>query len=506
MSETNPTYTEFLAEKAAGKLVICGTCRIPLNTFTEVDTGDFTYTHSQAYRSHDHEPVPIAVDPAGEGIASDCDFCGSRREMHWSFLGKIVQIDHPPLVDGNIDFSRTATNDYGDRWAACKECGEAINNKDYGELMRLCQSRSQVVRRMAKANKKDGLETLLESFSLLWGQYLPSIYQRDYIGPRHEATRLSPRLLPKVQTALMSFWSTKAYDIAERLSHTSVYGIPGVHSGREDLFSTFYPPDVPVPPQVWKNHFNHLSAGIGVSNLYWISPKFTQLAIMAGKDFEKLSITREELPSTFGLMVFEEPIGLVTGDSAPDHHIRAVSWTLVPDGVWINMYIQPEENARSDYDIIGNRAQHGYLMPTSFGGGMQFGEDQGIDEDRPDDNPDFVATILATWFLLAQPGVAEVSIAPVDKKYLRAYQRQYGRKPADVQVVDLRKPPVRSHGGHESGPRGPLTVRVFRRGHWKQQAYGPKRGMRKTIYISPYIAGPANAPLKQTRPTVRVLR
>jgi hypothetical protein len=30
--------------------------------------------------------------------------------------------------------------------------------------------------------------------------------------------------------------------------------------------------------------------------------------------------------------------------------------------------------------------------------------------------------------------------------------------------------------------------------------------MRKTIYISPYIAGPANAPLKQTRPTVRVLR
>lgn len=504
MSATDPSYDEFLAEKAEGKLVICGKCKVPLNTLTEVATGGVTFTHSQAYRTYDHHPIPTAVDPFDGGVASDCDFCGSRREMHWSYLGKNVRIDHPYLNNGEIDADTMTTNDYGERWAACKECGEAINKRDIGELMRLCRTRSTVVRRIAKQGG-DAVDTLLHSFNLLWGEYLPSIYQRDYIGPHHEPTKLNPRLMPKIQIGLINFWGGSGYRSTLRREHRDTYAVPGVHTGDEDTFSVLYPPGQPVPENVWKNHLDHLQAGIGVSSLYWIAPKFTQLALMAGKDFDTLAVTREELPSPFGVMVFEDPIGEVEGMFGPAR-IRAASWTLVPGGVWINTYIQPEDGAPADdYDIVASRAEYGYLMPINYGGGMPFGAHTPVDDAREDGSPVFAATVLAAWFLLAQPGVAETTIAAPDKSLARAYQRNHGRPLPPVQIVDLRKQPQR-HQSREIGPRGPIDYRVYRKGHWKRQAYGPKRGLRKSIYISGYIAGPDNAPLKDARPTVKVLR
>lgn len=47
--------------------------------------------------------------------------------------------------------------------------------------------------------------------------------------------------------------------------------------------------------------------------------------------------------------------------------------------------------------------------------------------------------------------------------------------------------------------RGPVNVQCLVRGHWKRQAHGPKRSLRKWAWIEPYWRGPEDAPIL-TRP------
>lgn len=43
--------------------------------------------------------------------------------------------------------------------------------------------------------------------------------------------------------------------------------------------------------------------------------------------------------------------------------------------------------------------------------------------------------------------------------------------------------------------RGPVTVQSIVKGHWKYQAHGPNRSLRKFIHIEPYWRGPEDAPI-----------
>jgi hypothetical protein len=107
---------------------------------------------------------------------------------------------------------------------------------------------------------------------------------------------------------------------------------------------------------------------------------------------------------------------------------------------------------------------------------------------------------------MTQPGVAEHSTAPVDKKLARSYQRTHNRKLPDVRLVDLRRQPRRPSEPTEEREGRKYRYRVYRRGHWKRQFYGPGRSLRKTIYINSYIAGPEGAPLYERPTTVKVVR
>lgn len=49
--------------------------------------------------------------------------------------------------------------------------------------------------------------------------------------------------------------------------------------------------------------------------------------------------------------------------------------------------------------------------------------------------------------------------------------------------------------------RGPLTVQFLVRGHWRNQACGPKLAQHKVIWVEPYWKGPEDAPI-QVRPHV----
>jgi hypothetical protein len=238
---------------------------------------------------------------------------------------------------------------------------------------------------------------------------------------------------------------------------------------------------------------NRIIGGLAAADLYWVSPEFTHLAAASAQQLPDLSLTPEELPSRNGLLVWAAPISQVlSADTAVAPEIIATSWTVVPQGVWVVAHARPEQFVTPEHRDAA-RETCGWLMPFSSGGAIKFGEITSEDVAAMT----FVRGLLATWFLLAQPGVATEDRASVDPKIRKAYKRT-GRAEPHVKVINLRR--QRHSAEHDDrldpGPKRQLTVRFMVRGHWKRQAYGPARSLRKTIYVAPFLKGPDDAPLK----------
>lgn len=469
-------------------LTVCEICKRPLNRLTEgpLLDGEEMWLHSQGWKEYDHEPVAIQVKRSEQQADTLCDFCGVPGHLHWAYAGQRLRL-------GGAE----AIHDYGYVWTACAACGPYIDNGDLEGLRQHALRVSPMLQGLSRAERLEASMAWLP----LWETFIPTIRTRQYIGPKREPAKLNPRLLPKLQHGLLKLWNHPSVIMAMTSpGRTHGMSLPGVHCGDEDSFKLRFNADTPIPASAARNHTQHLAAGVGVSELYWVSADFTRLATVAGKDFTEISIRREELPSTFGIMVFEEPIGEIErpGGAAA---IRAASWTLVPGGIWLNLYMQGEDGD-PDVDVEVMRQELGWLICPNPGSGLPFGHE--IPKTEPGEY-DFILTLLATWFLMAQPGVAEQSVAPVDKKLARAYQREKKPLPS-VRLVDLRARPRRPSDATTAREGRKLDKRVYRRGHWKRQFYGPGRELRKRIWISPYLAGPENAPLYQKPPTVKVVR
>lgn len=471
-------------------IYVCGICDIQLHRFRD-SSGTIQYVHGRTWERHDHEPQVTRV-PKTVVRDADCDFCGITGRTYWVFEG-----EHIRHHGGNM------TQDYGTKWGACQTCSPYIRSGDFEGLF------DRIIR-VGKAGRGLPPKLIPELRRRLMEEspasaFLATITGAKYVGPAQEPTRLAPHLLPKVQQGLIRFWSNpKLY---ERLgqSKTMTFRIPGIHVGVENQFAVAYPAGIVSPTrETFDRHAHHLERGIGVSNLYWISEDFTTLATMAGQDLAEVNFTPESLPSRFGLIVWARPIGEVP---RPDGMagIRAVSWTPVPEGIWINLYFQGDD-ADPTFGPE-QRAEVGYLMCPNVGTGWPWSTTWDFN-DVTNQVPElaFLRTVFATFFLIQQPGVATETPAPVDKKLARSYARAKKKLP-DVKIVDLRRHArTRPETEQEAAERRKISVRFMVRGHWKNQAYGPARSLRKPIYISPFIKGPDDAPFKNDVPTVRVLR
>lgn len=466
-------------------VTVCQVCNQQLNRLS-TNIGDETWVHGRSWARFDHDPVPRSIrrDTLGDRI---CDFCGETARIHWSYVGAKLE-----QAAGNTNW------DYGSVWSACQPCSVLIKLGDLEALL----DRSTRNTILPRSSDPADIYAMRAQTLVMWSTFFSTVHTEKYVGPQREPAKLTPRMLPKLQLGLVKFWRSEGLRelLTRGLDRNGLdVVLPGVHCGDEDRFTVAFAADLAIPEPAWVNHVQHLTAGIEGGDLYWISENFTTLSIMAGKDFEQLEISREQLPSTFGFMVYETPIGEIIRPTGVGR-IRAVTWTLVPQGIWINLYIQGEDGD-PDADVELMRREMGYLICPNTGTGIRFNDPMPVPDDL---DLDFLGTIFATWLLMSQPGVADHSSAPVDKKYARAYQRQYQRKLPDVRLVDLRKQPRRSKPAGGSGQ--PLTVRVYRKGHWKQQPWGPRGSLRRPKYISQYIAGPEGAPLKLPPPTVKVLR
>jgi hypothetical protein len=97
------------------------------------------------------------------------------------------------------------------------------------------------------------------------------------------------------------------------------------------------------------------------------------------------------------------------------------------------------------------------------------------------------------------------------RRVTRAQQRQADQAgiPAPrtgVRIVDLRRRAVCLDPTTATGSRAAPDYRFNVRGHWRNQAYGPGRRLRKRIWVPEYLKGPEHLPVRRTPVAFRVHR
>jgi hypothetical protein len=322
---------------------------------------------------------------------------------------------------------------------------------------------------------------------------------------------ITPIRVPRVRDKLVRHWSSDmAATVIAQAPPGFPVNLPGIDCDRPQTFAC----QGAGPDLAHTRRFcDRAAARIGSDDagLYWVSKKFGQLAREAAEDLDELEFTADKLPSESGLVVWEKPIAdFWHGNEhdarlAPSVDVTAASWFTLQDGIWIILYCNPEQvMPHSPGEIL--RSHIGELMPVSPGGGALFGI---YGRDSMPVAATILARLLATWFLIAQPGVADVSTVRADKQVGKQYTRR-GRRHPEVRVVNLRRRPVPEvDESRREDARGDQPYeRKWIRGHWKQQAFGPGHALRYPLYVARYLRGPDGAPIVNDAPvaTVKTLR
>ena len=102
-----------------------------------------------------------------------------------------------------------------------------------------------------------------------------------------------------------------------------------------------------------------------------------------------------------------------------------------------------------------------------------------------------VKLLMALHALMASPGVTESRREPIDRAGRRRAKR-VGVDDPTVRVIYLRS--ARSEGGDGTGEQRYHHQWIVS-GHWRQQAHGPARSLRRLTWVAPHLKGPPDAPL-----------
>jgi hypothetical protein len=117
----------------------------------------------------------------------------------------------------------------------------------------------------------------------------------------------------------------------------------------------------------------------------------------------------------------------------------------------------------------------------------------------PQDAPaPIMAALAAAWLLMQQPQLVERQPVEATRDVRQAYHRA-GRPAPEVTLVDLRRQYVPDQAdADDTGPSSRHRHRWVVSGHWRNQAYGPDRSLRRPTWIAAYVKGPDGAPLLTT--------
>lgn len=209
-------------------------------------------------------------------------------------------------------------------------------------------------------------------------------------------------------------------------------------------------------------------------------------------------------PSPHGLILFAKPLMTV---SAPQ-----VLETGKSDMATVDGFLWDTRGTEITVWAINNDAHYGMTTldfplftifdSTSPGGAGAVGVGTGK-EALETDTDKLLSLVGATWLLLTQPRVmdeAPPAVVTVKRKPVGAVKRE--KKEVRVSVRTLAG---NARTARRAGEPRKATSRWWVRGHWRQQAWGKGRKLRRPVYIAAHLAGNPDSEVDQ-RPQVQVVR
>lgn len=234
---------------------------------------------------------------------------------------------------------------------------------------------------------------------------------------------------------------------------------------------------------------------------FWWSPELTTTALTMAATLPSWTLRVDDLPDGAGFFWFASPIawdqGPVNGKPQSRHYIRAISWLLVVDadnqaraGVVCTFWIAEERHT-----LAWPMYQWWWDIGTTWDAGITADEANAAEHLAR-----LCRLIAASWALLGQ----QLFVAPHQRADRAAARRLkhdgYPHEPL-IRVVQLRRVEHAPQSGEDPEPVD-WSCRWIVRGHWRQQPYGPGQAQRRPTWISPYMKGPDEKPLKAPRATV----
>lgn len=482
---TGPTAVIHFTDTTAPTTDIyaCKTCGYILNRYTDAQTGNVSWIHARTWEKEEHDPDPAPFDEVDIAYAC-CDFCNGTP-VRYEYVGSNMSVRIPDQI-----------HNFGSTYDVCYHCDQIVQSgRTSGLVDQLIANTNdpEVVRRLTDPRSRAHVEQMHTS-------YLATVTERRWNprpGPPTPHQHIAPMIMPKVRDRLANLWANHQPQVIERSNE--LIHLPGADCGQpEEINIQFTSPHTDYIKAFCQRKAN----GLRVSDLHWISKEFTGLAAIAGNDLTTPTLDREQLPSPNGFIIWDAPIFATPQLDGRDANITAASWTLIPGGIWISFYthfgdmLSPAKTATA-------QPEYGWLTPITAGLGMPTNTGELFDlANAP--NGKLLRTLFATWFLLRQPGVADVTQATIDKHTTRSYKRA-GRPAPTVRIVNLRKRPRKP--STSDGTTRKWKAQRFVRGHWRDQPY-PSRGVIEPRYISEYLAGDESLPLGPsiTGNTVKVLK
>ncbi|MEV6165735.1 hypothetical protein AB0L71_28245 [Streptomyces sp. NPDC052052] len=241
----------------------------------------------------------------------------------------------------------------------------------------------------------------------------------------------------------------------------------------------------------------HLKA----ADLYWASEDMTALAMHAGEQLAAARWATADRPSPCGLIVFDGGLGMVQVHPAMHGPVAALAWGPGPDETLVVWHLMTAEqflggasvpNPEAVPPLIGIREVR--LPVTS--------EPVPLDDLPPHEgmapSRAIVAALAASWHLMQQPQLVDRTEQEPHRSDARALRRA-GTPDSGVSVVALR----RQYVPQDRDPDAGTDQRTYRNrwivsGHWRNQAHGPERSLRRQTWVPAHMKGPEGAPLLST--------
>lgn len=225
------------------------------------------------------------------------------------------------------------------------------------------------------------------------------------------------------------------------------------------------------------------------------------------------------LPGHSGTVLFQSsvtedltpiPVDL-TSKERPPAQFFALSWQVTNTDRGMALIVMPWVNASWDDTLPVLGASSICMADPTLGNeyidGWEFEQEEDVPVWR---SPHLFACRVIAALSAYCAGVVEVTDEPLPRP-VRRRSKAKGAGQSRVSVIRMRKAQRTTGDDTDSGKpatkRGPIKGKRWTvRGHWRQQACGPARSQRRTIWVSPYVKGEAGAPITQVQKLWKVDR